>query len=76
MGYHKNQLIASQVEVGDRVPEPKPWHSHASLSRRTARELRKATARQYRSDIYYAAGMFGLGAFTVAAMWFLTEVAI
>lgn len=31
MGYYKQQLIAEQVEVGDRVPAPKPATSHVAL---------------------------------------------
>lgn len=42
MGYHKQLLIANQVEVGDRVPAPKPATSHVAyhygmLSRRWVR---------------------------------------
>lgn len=31
MGYYKNQLIAQQVEVGDRLPQPKPAREHIAL---------------------------------------------
>lgn len=31
MGYFKNQLIANQVELGDRVPAPKPATDHIAL---------------------------------------------
>lgn len=31
MGYFKQLLIAQQVEVGDRVPAPKPASSHVAL---------------------------------------------
>lgn len=31
MGYFKQQLISEQVEVGDRVPAPKPASEHVAL---------------------------------------------
>lgn len=31
MGYYKNRLIELQVEVGDRVPAPKPASEHVAL---------------------------------------------
>lgn len=31
MGYFKQQLIAEQVEIGDRLPAPKPASSHVAL---------------------------------------------
>lgn len=31
MGYFKNELISQQVEVGDRVPAPKPATEHVAL---------------------------------------------
>lgn len=32
MGYFKNQLIADQVELGDRIPTPKPATEHTALA--------------------------------------------
>jgi len=32
VGYFKNQLIAEQVELGDRVPTPKPATDHVALT--------------------------------------------
>lgn len=38
MGYFKNQLIAEQVELGDRLPDPKPATHHvAHQTRKTNR---------------------------------------
>lgn len=34
MGYFKNQLIAEQVELGDRLPAPKPARSHVAWDTR------------------------------------------
>lgn len=52
MGYFKNQLIAEQVEVGDRVPAPKPASSHISLEgalgRRAMREARRHNGLRWR----------------------------
>lgn len=31
MGYFKNQIIADQVELGDRLPAPKPAADHVAL---------------------------------------------
>lgn len=77
MGYFQNEIIASHIEVGDRVPEPKPWHSHASLapsrplSRRVARHNRRTLRREVAIDFWVT---YLLGAVTVATMWILTEV--
>ena len=32
MGFFKNELIEQQVEVGDRVPKPKPAETHVAWS--------------------------------------------
>lgn len=37
MGAFKNQIIASQVEVGDRVPAPRPATSHVAFPERRLR---------------------------------------
>jgi len=34
VGYFKNQLIAEQVELGDRVPAPKPATDHVAYPTR------------------------------------------
>jgi hypothetical protein len=71
MGYHKNQLVASQVEVGDRVPPPKPWHSHASLTRRSVREsekLRRKIARFEKAELLI---MFLGGVGLTGAIWLI-----
>jgi len=51
MGFHKQQLIADQVELGDRVPAPKPAASHVAYSssiafpsRRLQRKARNESA--------------------------------
>lgn len=47
MGYHKNQLIADQVELGDRIPAPKLASSHvANLSRKQMTEIRRNVERR------------------------------
>lgn len=38
MGYFKNQLIADQVELGDRVPPPIPARRHLAYPRAEAWE--------------------------------------
>lgn len=53
MGYHKNQLIANQVELGDRVPAPRPAASHVSwnhpvFSRRINRHWEREHNRYHR----------------------------
>jgi len=45
MGYYKQQEIADQLEVPERVPRPRPASSHVSLTVRR-REMRKP-ARDY-----------------------------
>jgi len=45
MGYLKNQLIASQTEVGDRVPAPKPASSHVAFWYHEPRKLVRARER-------------------------------
>lgn len=42
MGGFKNEIIAGQVEVGDRVPQPRPASSHVAFpSRRLQRQVEK-----------------------------------
>lgn len=46
MGAFKNQIIASQVEVGDRVPAPRPATSHVAFpERRLRRQVETGFAR-------------------------------
>lgn len=74
MGGFKNQIIASQVEVGDRIPQPKPWHSHASLTRRSVREnekLRRKLARFQKAELLI---MFLGGVGLTGAIWLIVEV--
>jgi RecA/RadA recombinase len=42
LGYYKQQEIAQQLEVADRVPRPRPASSHVTLQIRR-REMRKAS---------------------------------
>jgi hypothetical protein len=61
MGYYKQQEIAAQTEVADRVPSPRPASSHVSLTVRR-REMRKPS-RDY-TNVTIIGGMtvfFGLG---------------
>jgi len=66
MGYFKNQLIADQVELGDRVPAPKPASSHVAyqhgiLSRRFVRNLEREHRDYHRATVTIA-GVLALGA--------------
>ena len=45
MGYHKNQLIAEQVEEADRIPAPKPATSHVAFPTRRSRKQASRIAR-------------------------------
>jgi hypothetical protein len=80
MGALKNQLIAEQVEVGDRIPAPKPATSHVAfperrLQRKVEREFRgrlKRDMAQIRNSILSA---YVLGALTVGAVWMIVTVA-
>lgn len=46
MGGFKNELIAAQVEVGDRVPSPRPASSHVAFpERRLRRQVETGFAR-------------------------------
>lgn len=66
MGYHKNQLIAEQVELGDRVPAPRSAESHVSLTRRQTVDARRIAAermREYRRaerGLAISGGLIGL----------------
>jgi len=56
MGYFKNQLIANQVELGDRVPAPRPASSHVAyghgiLSRRFVRTMEREHRDYHRSSL-------------------------
>lgn len=74
MGAFKNQLIADQVEVGDRVPKPMPWYSHASLTRRAVRVQQKQMKLQKRVFYISMWGMWLIGLATGIMMWILVEV--
>ena len=59
MGYFKNQLIADQVELGDRIPAPKPAtdhvaNSHGILSRRFIRHLEREHNREHNARLMVA----------------------
>lgn len=43
MGYFKNELIAQQVELGDRIPAPKPATIHVAWDTRRSVKQRRAT---------------------------------
>jgi hypothetical protein len=61
MGYYKQQAIAAEVELPERVPAPRPASSHITLQVRR-REMRKP-ARDYTTVTVLGAMavMFGLG---------------
>jgi len=65
MGAFKNILIANQVELGDRVPEPKPAQSHValqkSLTRRHLRNLERLRKAEHNAIVIQSAA-FGLSA--------------
>jgi len=48
MGYFKNEIIANQVELGDRMPQPKPATSHIALTRRQTVDARRVAAARRR----------------------------
>lgn len=58
MGYFKNELIAQQVEEGDRVPEPKPATEHVALRQQNISGWRLHVTMR-RSE--YIAAQLGLG---------------
>lgn len=66
MGYFKNQLIANQVELGDRIPEPKPATTHVALNRRQTVDARRAAAARMREyervtrGLVMSGGLIGL----------------
>ena len=61
MGGMKNQLIESQVEVGDRIPQPIPYLSHVAVSRRSLREQDMMWKRTLRRETWELVRMFLLG---------------
>lgn len=77
MGGHKQQLIADQVELGDRIPAPIPARQHVAMrdvKRRDARmraRAAKVAARNHALDTILA---FLLGAVTVAAGFLLVAL--
>ena len=72
MGYYKNKLIEQQVELGDRVPAPKPASEHAVFyvpveSRRFARALERGHRGRMRR-MWLTAGLGGLAVGVVAGV--------
>lgn len=61
MGGFKNQLIESQVELGDRIPAPKPWTYHTAVSRKSLREQDRAFKRLVKREMRDMAVFFALG---------------
>ena len=57
MGYYKQQLIAGQVEVGDRVPTPKPASTHIGWNQRIPSPVTK-TRYAYNTSVVL---MFSVG---------------
>jgi hypothetical protein len=72
VGYFKNQLIANQVELGDRVPAPRPASSHIGnypVSRRFSRELER-THNRYHTTRLVQVGLYA-GAVGLLAGFFV-----
>lgn len=63
MGYFKNQLIANQVELGDRVPAPKPATAHVALrqgvTRKQQRNFERLRKAEHNATVIQS-GAFGL----------------
>lgn len=73
MGYHKQQLIADQVEVGDRLPAPIPARHHVALRNTPSRKDRRLRERIEREAVVtdrILGGSIGfvLGAIVVLAL--------
>lgn len=62
MGYFKNEIIANQVELGDRVPDLKPATSHIALTRRQTRDARNAARERAREWQRATRGLIWAGA--------------
>lgn len=56
MGYFKNELIAQDIEVGDRIPAPVPAYAHVALTRRNLRGVESVmfTRRAYVKHIVWS----------------------
>ena len=77
MGHFKNQLIAEQVELGDRVPAPKPAASHVAWdTRRNRRAWREARVERRRRARYRIAGYALTGAFYGVLTGFVAGVLV
>lgn len=79
MGAFKNQIIAGQVEVGDRIPAPRPATSHVAFpERRMRRQVEREFSRSLKRDMSRirnsVIASFLLGAVTVVIIWTITEV--
>lgn len=62
MGYFKNQLIAEQVELGDRVPAPRPAATHVAwnvgiVSRRWLRNVEREHRNYHRGRVATAVAL-------------------
>ena len=55
MGYPDNEIIAGQIELGDRTPPPKSAREAAMLTRRQAKEVRQiaeARVKKFEREIF------------------------
>lgn len=48
MGYFKNQELEQVIEVGDRIPAPKPAHKHIAYPTRRSIRAARNRATQWR----------------------------
>ena len=68
MGYYKQQLIADQVEVGDRIPAPKPAASHVALNQRVNAPVFRTRRAHVRSHLAVTIAGVLLG--VMIGVWF------
>jgi hypothetical protein len=82
MGYYKQEEIENQVELGDRVPAPKPASIHVAIqprpvTRKSIKQQQRELARQATGKFLFGwtdlglivFSAFGIGALMVVAMW-------
>lgn len=76
MGYFKNEIIANQVELGDRIPEPRPATDHVALTRRQTVDARRAATARMREYERVTRGLVMSGGLIGLILGVLAGVAI
>lgn len=77
MGYPDNEIIEQQVELGDRVPAPRPAYQHIAWDTRANRKKQRAHAEKiFKGAMRRQTGFILTGVFYGALIGFILGVLV